>query len=86
MAEKYGVAGNRPEARQKVCKICKKRIGRAYFVFLGERYFHAECFFTSDDYGASERQVRLLSAAYDAVQIFSPIWEGRMKALSGGVQ
>ena len=68
MAENYGVGGNRPEAQHKVCGICKKRIGRAYLVFLDEKYFHAKCFFTSDDHGATKRQVRILRAAYDTLK------------------
>jgi hypothetical protein len=77
MAEQYGVASNRPEARQQVCSVCTKRIGKGYFVFLGEQYFHAACFFATDDHGATERQVRHLRAAFESLKTLEPLFARR---------
>jgi hypothetical protein len=74
MAERYGVGENRPEAQGKVCGVCIKQIHRGYSVFLGEKYYHAKCFFKAKNTGATEQQVRYLRAAYESVKIFSPMW------------
>ncbi len=80
MTERYGVGENRPEAKGKVCGVCTKRIGRSSVVFLDKRYFHADCFFTSDSHGATEQQVRYLRVALQTVKTFSPIWKERRHA------
>jgi hypothetical protein len=63
MAEKWGAGSHRPELKSKKCKVCGKRIGMGYFVSLDKTYFHPKCFSTTDDHGATERQVRHVQVA-----------------------
>lgn len=78
--ERYGVGENRPEAQHKVCRACKKRIGRGFLVFLHAKYFHADCFFAAEDHGATPRQVRHLRAVLASLETLAPLWKERHNA------
>jgi len=72
--ERYGVGENRWGAEGKVCHVCIKQINRGYSVFLGEKFYHAKCFFKAKYTGATERQMRHLRAAYESAKVFSAMW------------